>query len=230
MNDALCLIPARGGSKRIPRKNIRPFAGAPMIAHSIRAAQACGLFKRIVVSTDCPEIAAIAREHGAETPFLRPPEIANDTAGTDAVIGHALDFFSGHGEDYRHLCCLYATAPFVTGDDLREGRRTLTEHGAATAFAVTSFPSTIFRALKLTADGRVEMFWPENFARRSQDFPEAFHDAGQFYWIDIARYRAERRLFSSHSVPVFIPRNRVQDIDTPEDWLVAEHLFNALRS
>lgn len=201
-----------------------------MIAHSIRAAREAGVFSRIVVSTDCPEIAAIAREHGAEVPFMRPAELSNDMAGTDAVIGHALDYFTAAGEPFPYFCCLYATAPFVRAEFLRRGLETLQDKHAATAFAVTTFPYTIFRSLKLTTEGRVEMFWPENFSKRSQDLPEAYHDAGQFYWADTEKYLVERRLFSSNSVPVFIPRNLVQDIDTAEDWVVAEQMFNALRA
>jgi len=224
---ALCIIPARGGSKRIPRKNVKLFGGLPMIAHSLRAARAAGVFDRIVVSTDDAEIAVVAREHGGEVPFTRPAELANDFAGTDAVIGHALDWFAAHGEPVEEFCCIYATAPFLRAADIRRGRDLLNERGATTAFSVTTFPYPIFRALRVAADGRVEMFWPENFSKRSQDLPEALHDAGQFYWGHVGRYLAERRLFSSNSVPVEIPRSRVQDIDTPEDWDRAEQMFLA---
>lgn len=225
---SLCLIPARGGSKRIPRKNVKLFAGLPMIAHSLRAACAAKVFGRIVVSTDDAEIAAIAREHGAEVPFMRPAELSGDAVGTDAVIGHALDWFATQGDPVEEFCCIYATAPFLHAADIRRGRDLLRERRATTAFSVTSFPYTVFRALRLTADGRVEMFWPENFTKRSQELPEAYHDAGQFYWGNTARYLVERRLFTAHSVPVIIPRHRVQDIDTPEDWETAEHMFRAL--
>ncbi len=226
---ALCVIPARGGSKRIPRKNVRPFAGRPMIAWSIETARASGLFDRVVVSTDDTEIAAVARESGAEVPFLRPAELANDIAGTDAVIGHALEWFAAQGETVEEFCCIYATAPFLCAEDLRRGLELLREREAATVFSVTSFPSTIFRALEIAGDGRLRMFWPENFTRRSQDLPAAYHDAAQFYWGHTRRYLLERRLFSTNSVPVVLPRHRVQDIDTPEDWALAENLFAALR-
>lgn len=224
----LCLIPARGGSKRIPRKNVKLFAGLPMIAHPLRAARAAGVFDRILVSTDDAEIAAVARAHGAEVPFLRPAALADDFAGTDAVILHALDWLAARGEPAARFCCVYATAPFLRAADLRRGLEVLTASGAATAFAVTTYPYPIFRSLRVNAAGRVEMFWPENFARRSQDLPEAWHDAGQFYWGDTAKYLVERRLFSGDSVPVALPRQRVQDIDTPEDWAVAERMFQAL--
>lgn len=229
MSLTVAIIPARGGSKRIPRKNVKLFAGLPMIAHTIRAAREAAVFDRIVVSTEDEEIAAIARGHGAEVPFVRPAELANDQAGTDPVIQHALDWFAAQGTPAAEFCCLYATAPFVLPADILRGRSLLRQHRAATAFTVTSFPSTIFRSLKVNASGRVEMLWPENFSKRSQDLQEAWHDAGQFYWGDTARYLIEGRLHSSNSVPVFLPRKRVQDIDTPEDWEVAEQLFRALQ-
>lgn len=226
----LCIIPARGGSKRIPRKNVRLFAGQPMIAHSLRAAQVAGVFDRIIVSTDDEEIASVARRHGGEVPFLRPAALADDFTGTDAVLGHALEWFAAQGEPVGEFCCIYATAPFIRADDIRRGRAMLREHRAATAFSVTTYPYTIFRSLKINPQGRVEMFWPENFPRRSQDLPEAYHDAGQFYWADTAKYLAERRLFSCNSVPVVIPRYLVQDIDTLEDWETAERMFHALNA
>jgi pseudaminic acid cytidylyltransferase len=223
----ICIIPARGGSKRIPRKNVKLFAGLPMIAYSLRAAREAEVFDRIVVSTDDAEIAAVAREHGGEVPFTRPAELANDFAGTDGVICHTLEWFASQGMPVEEFCCIYATAPFLCAADIRRGREQLRERRAATAFSVTSFPYTIFRALKIREDGRAEMFWPENFPKRSQDLPEAYHDAGQFYWGNTARYLQERRLFSSNSVPVIIPRHRVQDIDTLEDWATAERMFHA---
>jgi len=224
----VCLIPARGGSKRIPRKNVKLFAGRPMIAHSLRAARAAGVFDRVLVSTDDAEIAAVARAHGAEVPFLRPAALADDFAGTDAVILHALDWLAAQGRPATRFCCVYATAPFLRAEDLRRGLEVLATTGAATAFSVTTYAYPIFRSLRVNAAGRVELFWPENFAKRSQDLPEAWHDAGQFYWGDTAKYLVERRLFSRNSAPVELPRQRVQDIDTPEDWAVAELMFQAL--
>jgi pseudaminic acid cytidylyltransferase len=224
----VAIIPARGGSKRIPGKNIRPFAGRPMIAHSIAAAVESRLFRRVIVSTDDPRIREIALAHGAEVPFTRPAAIANDTATTDAVIQHALDWLEAHDTLPAYACCLYATAPFVRAADLVRGFEILRESEATTAFSVTTFAYPVFRALKMGPHGFVEMFWPENRTVRSQDLPEAWHDAGQFYWIDVARYRAAPRLFSDHSAPVPLPRHRVQDIDTEEDWTRAELLHAVL--
>ncbi len=224
----VAIIPARGGSKRIPGKNIRDFAGRPMIVHSIAAALESRLFRRILVSTDDPKIMEIARANGAEVPFTRPAAIANDTASTDAVIQHALDWLEQHDTLPVQACCLYATAPFVRADDLARGLNILRDMQATTAFSVTSFVYPIFRALKVRPDGFVEMFWPENRGLRSQDLPEAWHDAGQFYWIDVDKYRAAPRLFSDRSAPVPLPRYRVQDIDTEEDWRRAEVLHAVL--
>ena len=221
----VCLIPARGGSKRIPRKNVKLFSGRPMISYSIEAALKSSLFDRVIVSTDDDEIAAISVAHGAEVPFRRPPDIASDTAGTDAVLVHALRWLESSDGLPEFACCIYPTAPLLEAADLQRGFKTIKSTGAVTAFSVTSFPYTIFRALRINDAGRAVMFWPENFARRSQDLPEAWHDAGQFYWLHVSPYLAEQRLFSSDSVPIYIPRHRVQDIDTPEDWEVAEKLY-----
>ena len=226
-DQTVAIIPARGGSKRIPRKNVKLFAGKPMISYSISAALESGVFDRIVVSTDDEEIASVARQCGAEVPFMRPPELANDHAATDAVILHALERLVKNGFAARYVCCIYATAPFLQARYIREGLALLKEKNATSAFSVTTFPYTIFRSLRINERGRVEMFWPENFAKRSQDLPEAYHDAGQFYWADANRYLVEKRFFSSDAVPVILPRSLVQDIDTPEDWEVAEQMYAA---
>lgn len=224
----LAVIPARGGSKRIPRKNIRPFCGKPMIVRSIETAQASGCFDRIVVSTDDEEIASVARGAGAEVPFMRPDELANDHAGTTAVIAHATEWFRQNDETPDGVCCLYATAPFVRTEDLKRGLAILVEEGCSYVFPATSFPSPIQRALRLRPDGRVEMFNPSEFNTRSQDLEEAYHDAGQFYWGTVQAWLEGRQIFSSDSVPLILPRYLVHDIDTPEDWQRAELMFKAL--
>lgn len=224
----LAVIPARGGSKRIPRKNIKPFCGRPMIAWSIAAAHASGCFDRIIVSTDDDEIAQIAREHGAEVPFVRPPELSDDKTGTIPVIAHAIEWFAQHGVKVEEVCCIYATAPFVRGEDLRTGLDVLQQSGSEYAFSVTSYAFPIQRAISVTADQRVCMFYPEHFNTRSQDLAEAFHDAGQFYWGKAEAWLAGKPIFSHEASPVVLPRFRVQDIDTPEDWERAEWMFRAL--
>jgi pseudaminic acid cytidylyltransferase len=224
----LAVIPARGGSKRIPRKNIKLFSGKPMIAWSIAAALESGCFDRVVVSTDDEEIAAVATHHGAEVPFVRPPELSDDHTGTDAVIRHAIEWFSERGQMPVQVCCIYATAPFVRADDIRRGLAVLTDAGSDYAFSVTSFPSRIQRAIRITAQGRVEMFYPEYFNARSQDLEEAFHDAGQFYWGRASAWLTREMIYGPDAVAVQLPRYRVQDIDTTEDWEMAEYLFLAI--
>lgn len=224
----LAVIPARGGSKRIPRKNVRMFCGRPMLAWSIAAARDSGCFDRIVVSTDDPEIAVVARAEGAETPFLRPTHLSDDHTPTVPVIVHAADMFAAEGVAPTEVCCIYATAPFVQAADLRRGLDILVESGAMFALAVTSFPFPIQRAMRLRQDGRVEMFSPEHALTRSQDLEEAYHDAGQFYWGTAAGWRAGRPIIGPDAAAVLLPRHRVQDIDTPEDWLRAEAMFKSI--
>lgn len=220
----IAVIPARGGSKRILRKNIKPFCGKPMIAWSIETAKSSGLFERIIVSTDDVEIAEVARKWGAEVPFMRPAELSNDYAATTEVIAHATQWVLDQGLDVEAVCCVYATAPFVLTDDLKRGWDALNSGCWDYAFTVTDFAAPIFRSFKQTAEGGVEMFFPEHFATRSQDLPTALHDAGQFYWGRPAAWLTGKRIFDRHSVPVIIPRWRVQDIDTPDDWERAEIL------
>ena len=226
----LAVIPARGGSKRIPRKNARPFAGKPIIAYSIEAARASALFDRVIVSTEDDEIARVARDCGAETPFVRPRDLSDDHTGTNAVVRHAISWFGEHGALPQHVCCLYATAPFVQPRYLREGYERLVASGKSFAFSVTSFAFPIQRALRIGADGCVQPIWPENIARRSQDLEEAYHDAGQFYWGTAQAFLDDVVLYSAASVPVILPRHLVQDIDTEEDWVRAELMFRALQA
>ena len=226
----IAVIPARGGSKRIPRKNIKDFCGKPMIAWSIEAAKTSGLFDHIIVSTDDVEIAEVAKQWGAEIPFMRPDELSNDYAGTTEVIAHATQWTLDQGLDVDAVCCIYATAPFVQVEDLKRGLKALESGDWAYAFTATDFAAPIFRAFKQFADGGIEMFFPENFSIRSQDLPTALHDAGQFYWGRPSAWLEDKRIFDRHSVPIFIPRWRVQDIDTPDDWNRAELMREALIS
>jgi pseudaminic acid cytidylyltransferase len=226
----IAIIPARGGSKRIPKKNIRPFAGKPMISYSIQAALDAGLFDRVIVSTDSDEIADIAAACGAEVPFRRPPELSDDRTATAPVLLHALEWLAANGTPATYACCIYATAPFVRAADLVSGLEILKTAQATTAFSVTSFAFPIFRALKLTDEGTVAMFWPEHRLARSQDLPEAYHDAGQFYWLDVARFISDPNLYAADARPVVLPRHLVQDIDTPEDWTTAEHMYRAVQA
>ncbi|WP_048649302.1 pseudaminic acid cytidylyltransferase [Nitratireductor soli] len=226
----LAVIPARGGSKRIPRKNIREFCGRPMIAWSIEAARLSGCFDKIIVSTDDDQIAAIARQSGAQTPFMRPADLSDDHTGTVPVVAHAIEWHLQRGEKPTQVCCLYATAPFVQADDLRNGLKTLEREGCQYVFPVTSYPFPIQRAVRVTPQRRVEMFNPEHFHTRSQDLEEAYHDAGQFYWGRADAWLERKPIFSLEAAPMILPAYRVQDIDTLEDWKRAEWLFEALRA
>lgn len=220
----IAVIPARGGSKRIPRKNIKPFAGKPMIAWSIEAAKTSGLFDRVIVSTDDAEIAEVAKQWGADVPFMRPEELSNDYAGTTEVIAHVTQWALDQGIQIDAVCCIYATAPFVQVADLKRGWEALESGDWAYAFTVTDFAAPIFRSFKQTAEGGLEMFFPEYFSTRSQDLPTALHDAGQFYWGRPSAWIEGKLIFDRHSTPVVIPRWRAQDIDTQEDWIRAEIL------
>jgi len=224
----MAVLPARGGSKRIPRKNIRPFCGMPMIAWPIRTARESGLFDRIIVSTDDAEVAEIAREHGVEAPFRRPASLADDHTGTIAVIAHATRWALDEGWPVTEVCCVYPTAPMIVPADLSEALRILQTGYWDFVFAATDFPAPIFRAFRHTEAGGIEMFWPEHFNTRSQDLPRALHDAGQFYWGRAEAWLSAETLFGPRTAPLIIPRWRVQDIDTPEDWRRAEALFRAL--
>lgn len=222
----ITVIPARGGSKRIPHKNVKPFFGKPMIAWSIEAAKATGIFDQIVVSTDNPEIGNVARKYGAATPFIRPAMLADDYTDTRSVIAHAIDQLRLAGGD--QVCCLYATAPFVDPSDIVRGRSALDEDEAAYTFSVTSYPYPVQRALRTRPDGRIEMVSPNQFAARSQDLEPRWHDAGQFYWATAQTWLSPMPIFE-RGLPVVVPRHRVQDIDTPEDWERAELMFHALQ-
>jgi pseudaminic acid cytidylyltransferase len=219
----IVVIPARGGSKRIPRKNIRLFHGRPMLAWPIAAAKACGRFDRIVVSTDDEEIAAVARAHGAETPFLRPRELADDHTATLPVIRHAIEALGG---GIAYACCIYPTAPLLQPRYLGEGFDLLAGRSDKSfALGVTSFPFPIQRAVRINPEGALEALHPEHRATRSQDLEPAYHDAGQFCWGRAQAWLDGEAVFSDRTLPVILPRRLVQDIDTLEDWEMAERLF-----
>jgi pseudaminic acid cytidylyltransferase len=224
----VAVIPARGGSKRIPRKNLRDFRGRPMLAWPAEAARASGLFDRLLLSTDDDEIAAAGERCGLEVAFRRPPELASDTAATVPVIAHAVRWLAASGAAPDLVCCIYATAPFLRAGDLRRGLEALERSGADYAFSCTTYPYPVQRALRVDERGRVAMLYPEHVQTRSQDLVEAIHDAGQFYWGRAGAFLEERPILGPGAVPVMIPRHRVQDIDTPEDWTRAELMHRAM--
>jgi len=224
----IAIIPARGGSKRIPRKNVRPFCGRPMIAWPIEAACGSELFDHVIVSTDDTEIAETAREVGAEVPFMRPAELADDNTGTIPVMAHATSWAQEQGWPVESVCCIYPTAPMISLDDLAEGLRLLGQGSHDFVFSATDYAAPIFRAFIQPEGGGVEMVFPEHFRSRSQDLPRALHDAAQFYWGRPEAWLTAKTLFGPRATALLIPRWRVQDIDTPEDWHRAEALFRAL--
>jgi len=224
----LAVIPARGGSKRIPRKNIKLFCGKPIIAYSIQACIESALFDEIIVSTDDIEIADVAKQYGASVPFLRPDDLADDFTGTNDVVKHAIKWALNKNMPIEYACCVYATAPFLEPKYLVEGFERLVKTGTQFSFSITSFPFPIQRSIRIT-DDRIEPFYPEFISKRSQDIEDAYHDAGQFYWGTVKGFLDDVSIFSSASSPVRMPRHLVQDIDTTEDWYRAELMYQAWR-
>ncbi|WP_421715470.1 pseudaminic acid cytidylyltransferase [Arcobacter arenosus] len=228
MPKSIAIIPARGGSKRIPKKNIKDFHGKPLIAYSIQTALKSKLFEKIVVSTDDEEIAEISKKYGAEVPFLRPKELSDDFTGTADVTKHAIDFLELKGEVYDYCCTIYATAPLLQEKYLVEGYTKLKNNDAINTFSCTSMPFPIQRTFKIDENNRCKMFWPENYMKRSQDLEEAYQDAGQFYWTKVGK-NSDEVMFGKDSIPIILPRHLVQDIDTLEDWTRAEYMYSALK-
>ena len=229
MGEVIAIIPARGGSKRIPGKNIRDFHGRPMISYPIEVAKQSGLFDRILISTDSLEVQKIAKGYGAEAPFIRPPELSDDFTPTAPVLLHSIEWLEENGIKADIICCIYPTTPFLKAEDLKIGFDVVKNGKANAAFSVTTFPAPIFRALQVTDKGALKMFWPENEYTRSNDLPQAYHDAGMFYWLETKSFRQDKKVWAKDAHPVIIPRFRVQDIDNPEDWEVAEKLYSLNR-
>jgi len=228
MAKCVAIIPARGGSKRIPRKNIKEFHGKPLIAYTIQVALESKLFERVIVSTDDEEIANVAKKYGADVPFVRPKELSDDFTGTGDVVKHALEWLKAEGETYDYVCTIYATAPLLQPRYLLEGYNALKDSSAINAFSATSMPFPIQRTFKINNDGRCEMFTPEHYMSRSQDLEEAYQDAGQFYWTRVDE-KSDETMFGKDSIPIILPRHLVQDIDTLEDWKRAEIMYKVLQ-
>lgn len=227
----VAVIPARGGSKRIPRKNVREFGGKPMITHSIHCAIESGLFERVIVSTDDAEIADVAVRFGAEAPFIRPPHISDDQTGTTPVVEHAIEWLrETAGTVPSAVCCIYATAPFMRVEELTRAGELLESGRWRFVFAATTFPYPIFRALALDDDRNLKWIFPDKFDTRSQDLPEALHDAGQFYWGTPDAWLDHRNVVRESATVIHIPRWRVQDLDDLEDWRRAEVIWKLLQN
>ena len=220
-NRALCVIPARGGSKRIPRKNVKDFLGKPLIAYSIEAALNSGVFERVIVSTDDAEIAYVAVKFGAQVPFMRDAALSDDYATSSDAVADAATRLG----EYTHVCCLYATAPLITGEILREAYGKFEEAECEFLFSATEFSFPIQRAIRLSKDGAVDMFYPQFALTRSQDLERAYHDAGAFYFGKREAWLEKKPIFAPHSRAFLLPRNLVCDIDTPEDFEFAQKLY-----
>lgn len=224
---SIAIIPARGGSKRIPGKNIRDFLGKPIIAYSIEAAINSGLFQEVMVSTDDQEIAAVAEKYGAKVPFLRSPETSDDFSTTAAVISEVLEKYTSAGKNFDIGCCIYPTAPLVTLHTLTAAKQLLLNNNFSSVFPVVKYSYPIWRSLKIE-DGKVSLNWPENLDKRSQDLPSAFHDAGQFYWFKIDEFLVQQSLFTQNSGAIELEEMAVQDIDNLTDWKLAELKYQLL--
>lgn len=223
----IAIITARGGSKRIPGKNIKDFHGKPIIAYSIETAVASGLFDMVMVSTDDEQIEEVSKNCGAEVPFLRSEKNANDHASTADVIVEVLEQLKGTGKQFEYACCIYPTASFITIKSLNDSLDLLKKNQFDSVFPVCSFSYPIQRALKME-DGKIGMIWPENLNKRSQDLPATYHDAGQFYWVNTASFLKQRQLFTSNSGAIILNETEVQDIDNESDWKLAEMKYALL--
>ncbi|HKK74712.1 MAG TPA: pseudaminic acid cytidylyltransferase [Saprospiraceae bacterium] len=221
----IAIIPARGGSKRIPRKNIKDFLGKPIIAYSIQTALDCALFDEVMVSTDDEEIAEIAKKHGATVPFMRSTQNANDHASTVDVLLEVINDYKQRSQEFELGCCIYPTAPFVSTNLLQQAHDKLTEAQYDTVFPVLPFSFPIQRAVKINREARLQMFQPEHLTTRSQDLEKAYHDAGQFYWFQVDVLQEKQKLWTNNTGGVLLHEMQAHDIDTPEDWEVAEFKF-----
>lgn len=218
---SLCIVPARGGSKRIPRKNIRPFFGKPIIAYSIERALESNLFKEVMVSTDDPEIAQIAKEYGATVPFMRSSENSGDYSTTIDVLLEVIENYNALGQEFDTTCCIYPTAPLLQIERLKEGYEKLLKDNYDTVFPICLFSYPIWRALHIQNE-KVSMIWPENLIKRSQDLTPTYHDAGQWYWFFTKRFLQSKKIWTANSFGIEIGEIEVQDIDTEIDWKLAE--------
>lgn len=225
--EAVAIITARGGSKRIPRKNIKPFLGRPIIKYTIEAALRSGCFNEVMASTDDTEIASVAEKCGAQIPFYRSVENSDDHATTADVVSEVLREYKRIGREFSYFCCLYPTAPFVTSERLKEAEEILQSRDADSVFPVVRFSYPIQRSLKIE-DGFIKMFWPENLNARSQDFEPAYHDAGQFYFMKTKNFLAQHTMFADKSIGIVMDEMEVQDIDNEDDWKVAEIKYKIL--
>ena len=224
----LCIIPARGGSKRIPRKNIKDFLGKPIIAYSIEAALRSELFDEVMVSTDDGEIAEIAKKFGAKIPFMRTDKNADDYATTADVLIEVLNEYEKKGEKFDFACCVYPTAPLIKLEDLKKGFDLIKNNEYDSVFSAVEFSFPIWRGLRKSSEEKFEMVWPEYLNSRSQDLETVYHDAGQWYWFKPEKLAVSQKLTGSNSSCFILPNTQVQDIDNEVDWRLAELKYEIL--
>jgi pseudaminic acid cytidylyltransferase len=224
----IAVIPARGGSKRIPKKNIKLFSGKPIIAWSIETANKSGLFDRVIVSTDDDEIKQVSLKYGAECPFVRPANLSDDYATTTAVMAHALQWLNNESYKVSKACCIYPTAPLLQLEDLKSAKQLFDSGLWEFVFSATQLPSQVFRSFKNGASGELEMLFTDYFNIRTQDLPDLYQDAGQFYWGTAEAWLLQKKIFEKHSTIIKIPAWRIRDIDTFDDWDAAEKIFNQI--
>ncbi|RYE53866.1 MAG: pseudaminic acid cytidylyltransferase [Sphingobacteriales bacterium] len=228
LKNSLAIIPARGGSKRIPRKNIKNFLGKPIIAYSIEAAMKAGCFAEVIVSTDDAEIAEIAKAYGAHIPFYRSDKNSDDHATTAEVITEVLDSYESRlGKKFDSFCCIYPTAPFITPDKLKRAKNLLEEENVTSVIPVVAFSFPILRSLTIKED-HLKFNWPEYTLTRSQDLPSAYHDSGQFYFVNTAAFRETGNFFTPCARPIILSELEIQDIDTETDWKIAEMKYRII--
>ena len=226
---SVAIITARGGSKRIPRKNIRPFLGKPILEYSIETALQTELFEEVMVSTDDTEIAQIAQQAGAKVPFFRSEETSNDFATTADVIAEVLTAYAQTGKEFQAACCIYPTAPFVTVNMLSTAMQLLEQEQADCVIPVVKFSFPPQRGVVIN-QGRIAPKWPENMTKRSQDLEPLYHDCGQFYCLNVERFLQQKAIWMKHAVPLIQEERYVQDIDTLEDWALAEMKYKLLQA
>jgi pseudaminic acid cytidylyltransferase len=223
----IAVIPARGGSTRIPKKNIKEFAGKPIISYPIETALKSELFDQVIVSTDSEEIAEVSIQAGAQVPFLRPSELGENEVNLADVVHHTLSELVNRGVQFDYSCCILATAPFLKVETLRKGYEEILENDADSVVSVTRFSFPVLRALKLDDNSRLRFMWPEHELTHSNHLPEAYHDAAQFYWLNTKKFLSSKSLVGREVLPVFLPNYLVKDIDTDEDWTTAEIMYDS---
>jgi pseudaminic acid cytidylyltransferase len=221
----VAIIPARGGSKRIPKKNIQKMKGLPIIAWTIRSVIKSGIFDRVIVSTDSNQIANISKKYKAETPFTRPKNLSSDYTVTSAVIKHAIKWLEANNCNPENICCIYPTSASISSKDLKKGLKKLKSNKFNYVFSVQKNNNNIFRSFKKDNKGNLKMIFPQNYKKRTQDLGSVYNDAGQFYWAKTKTWLKQKKIFEGRSSIIEIPRSRSIDIDTLEDWKLAEKIY-----